>query len=256
MIEKRTPPELPGRQTQVFPFEVEEIRGAVPEDFGELRAPTNVAKLVTVRGLASVYNYEYPVYGGPEAGGWYERVANTAFDQTLSENPDVVFLANHVGLPMARTKSGTLNLSAEKKGLGARSTLDPRDTEASNLLVKMDRGDVDEMSFAFRTVKQEWQAHKKYPQDEMSLRTLLELNLHRGDVSAVTFGASDATHIKVERSAEDLKRSLSLVNDDELEELQALIAERLSKRSTPDGMSESLPQAGGIPVHMLQMLRL
>lgn len=249
MIEKRTPPELPGRQTSQFPFEIEEIRGANDDDFeGVETRGTDVSKLVTVRGLASVYNYEYPVYGGPESGGWYERVAVGAFDQTLSENPDVVFLVNHAGLPLARTKSGTLTLAAEKKGLGVRATLDPRDTEVGNLLVKMDRKDVDEMSFAFRTVKQDWQAHKKYPQDEMSLRTLTELNLHRGDVSGVTFGASDATHVNIERS-------LDRLNDDEVRELQALIVERLSKRSTPDGMSEPQP-TGGMPVHLLQMLRL
>ena len=105
------------------------------------------------------------------------------------------------------------------------------------------------MSFAFRVTEQTWEAHKKYKHDEMSLRTITAVNLHRGDVSAVTYGASDKTTI-------DIKRSLSLANDDELEELQALIAERLAKRSTPDGMSESLPQVGGMPVHLLQMLRL
>jgi phage head maturation protease len=105
------------------------------------------------------------------------------------------------------------------------------------------------MSFAFRVTKQEWEAHADYPDDEMSLRTITEVNLHRGDVSAVTYGASDATTI-------DIARSLQLADDAELREYQALIVERLAQRSAPDGMSESQPVTGGMPVHLLHLLRL
>ncbi len=40
---------------------------------------------------------------------------------------------------------------------------------------------------------------REHPDDPQALRTITKVNLHRGDVSAVTFGANDATHIKVAR---------------------------------------------------------
>jgi HK97 family phage prohead protease len=247
---KRNAPELPERQIIAFPFEVAEIRGVTDDDLTTEERSTGAARMVAVSGVASVYNYEYDVYGGPANMGWVERIAKGAFDATLAEDPDVVFLLNHAGLPVARTKSKTLDLRAGKSGLEVRSHLDPRDTDVANLLVKMERGDVDEMSFAFRVTRQEWQAHKKWPQDEMSLRTIAEVNLHRGDVSAVTFGASDATTI-------DITRSLRLATDVELEEYQALITERLNTRSAAlDGMSEQPETTGGMPVHLLHLLRL
>lgn len=237
---KRNAPILPDRQTIRFPFLVAELRA--------VRAADGGSEVVAVEGVASVYDYEYEVYGGPAHMGWVERVAKGAFTATLKEAPDVVFLANHEGLPLARTKSKTLELKAGKTGLEVRADLDPRDTDAANLLVKMERGDIDEMSFAFRVTKQEWEAHPDYPDDEMSLRTITEVNLHRGDVSAVTYGASDATTI-------DIARSLQLADDAELREYQALITERLT-RSAPDGMSESQPVTGGMPAHLLHLLRL
>ena len=47
-----------------------------------------------------------------------------------------------------------------------------------------------------------------------------------------------------------------LADDAELREYQALITERLALRSAPDGMSESQPVTGGMPVHLLHLLRL
>lgn len=239
---KRNAPQLPERQTIRAPFTVADWERR------DTRGGADVTAL-SVQGVASVYDYEYEVYGGPAHMGWVERIAKGAFDATLKESPDVVFLLNHEGLPLARTKSGTLELKAGKTGLEVRADLDLTNPLVQALSSAMERGDVDEMSFAFRVTKQEWQAHDSAPDDEMSLRTITEVNLHRGDVSAVTYGASDATSI-------DVARSLRLADDAELLEYQALIAERLSKRSTPDGMSESLPQVGGMPVHLLQMLRL
>jgi hypothetical protein len=62
----------------------------------------------------------------------------------------------------------------------------------------MRRGDVDEMSFAFRVTKNSWNS-------DYSERNIEAVNLHRGDVSIVSFGANPATMAMV-RSA--------LANDD------------------------------------------
>lgn len=238
---KRNTPVLPERQAMRAEFRVTEIRASAGATDGGL---------VDVTGVASVYGYQYDVYGGPGSGGWVEQVARGAFDQTLAENPDVVFLVNHDGLPLARTKSGTLALAAGDTGLEVRSQLDPRNTDAANLLNALERGDITEMSFAFRVTQQQWSIHPDFPGDEMGLRTITEVNLHRGDVSAVTYGASDATSI-------DVARSLRLADDAQLLEYQQLIAQRLALRSgTPDGMSEPQPETGGMPAHLLHLLRL
>ena len=59
----------------------------------------------------------------------------------------------------------------------------------------MGRRDMDEMSFAFRAVRQEWN------EDETE-RRLLEVNIHKGDVSVVNFGANPATNVSIQRALE------------------------------------------------------
>lgn len=139
----------------------------------------------TFEGYASVFDVDYDMYGGPPYG-WTERVDAHAFDKTLREKPDVVFLVNHAGLPLARTKSGTLDLSVDAHGLHVRADLAKTDPDVVGLATKMERGDVDEMSFAFRTIRQEWN-------EDYTERTLTEVSIHRGDVSVVTFGANPYT---------------------------------------------------------------
>lgn len=164
-----------------------------------------------VRGYASLFDSPYPVAGGPEAGGWTETVDRRAFDVTLGSNPDVHFLINHEGVTLARTKSGTLSLSTDKKGLLAEARIDRRDPMGQSLEVKMERGDLDEMSFAFRTVRQEWDA-------DYAERRLLEVNIDKGDVSVVNNGANDKTRIRIT----DARDALSVLSSTELIEARGL----------------------------------
>ena len=141
-----------------------------------------VGDQVQVEGYASVFNQPY------DMGVYREEVAPGAFRKTLTENPDVRFLINHDGLPLARTTSGTLELSEDSTGLHMRAALDPADPDVARLVPKMQRGDLNQMSFAFRTIKDNWS-------DDYSMRTLQELSLRDGDVSAVTYPASPTTTI-------------------------------------------------------------
>jgi len=150
----------------------------------EFRATSDAT--ATLTGYASVFDKGYEMYGGPERGGWVEVVDRRAFDETLKRKPDLHLLINHEGMPLARTKSGTLQLSTDQVGLKVVADLDRSDPDVQRLEVKMSRGDMDEMSFAFRTIRHEWNS------DE-SERRLLELNLDKGDVSVVNFGASPHT---------------------------------------------------------------
>jgi HK97 family phage prohead protease len=161
-------------------------RRALPAGEFEFRASETNPNSVHFEGYASVFGNGYDVYGGPTRGGWTETVDPHAFDVTLKSNPDVVFLVNHDGLPLARTRSGTLHLSADKHGLFVDTDLDTTDPHVQSLAVKMRRGDLDQMSFGFVTKSDYWS-------DDETKRTLLEVSLHQGDVSVVTFPANPAT---------------------------------------------------------------
>lgn len=140
---------------------------------------------LALTGYASVFGNGYDVLGGPPYG-WTERVDKRAFDATLAAKPDLHLLINHEGMPLARTKSGTLRLSTDSKGLLVEADLDRRDPDVQRLETKMERGDMDEMSFAFRVKADKWS-------DDDTERTLTEVSLHKGDVSVVNFGANPAT---------------------------------------------------------------
>jgi HK97 family phage prohead protease len=138
-------------------------------------------------GYATVYDYRYDVAGGPEHGGFTELIARGAADKSATE-ADVRLLVNHEGLPLARTKSGTLALESDDVGLRVRAELDARNPVVTELRSAMDRGDVDEMSFAFRVIRDSWS-------DDWNERTISEVRLF--DVSVVTYPANPATVVKM-----------------------------------------------------------
>jgi HK97 family phage prohead protease len=165
---------------------------------------------VILEGYAATFDQPYPVYGGPTGGGWDESIHTRAFDRTLSTSPDVQLLLNHEGLPLARTKSGTMSLSTDPHGLLVRATLDPTDPDVQRLMPKMRRGDMDEMSFAFRVANngQEWD-------DSYTRRTITEINLQKGDVSVVNYGANPNTAAML--STEAVSALAQLSNNDLVE---------------------------------------
>jgi HK97 family phage prohead protease len=125
-----------------------------------------------------------------------EKIAPGAFRKTLSETPDVRLLINHEGLPLARTKNGTLRLEEDMIGLRFDAEL-PDTQEARDLWTLVQRGDVDQMSFAFRVIRQKWS------QDRQE-RTLTEVSLADGDVSVVTYPAYAATSVEARQKLDDL----------------------------------------------------
>ncbi len=131
----------------------------------------------TLEGYASTFNSPYDM-------GWYtETVAPGAFRRTLGQKPDVRLLVNHGGLPIARTSSGNLTLTEDEIGLRVSASLDATDPDVQALIPKMRRGDLDQMSFAFTIVDQEWT-------NEMEDREIKAVDLTDGDVSVVTYPAN------------------------------------------------------------------
>ena len=131
-----------------------------------------------------------------------ERIAPGAFRKTLSETPDVRLLINHEGLPLARTKNGTLRLEEDETGLYMNADL-PDTQAARDLYTLVERGDVDQMSFAFRVIRQKWN-------DMRTERTLTELSLADGDVSVVTYPAYPTTTVE---AREHLQNAIQAVKE-------------------------------------------
>jgi HK97 family phage prohead protease len=203
---------------------------------GQLALRRDDAGGITLDGYASVFEVGYEMYGGPPYG-WIEIVDSDAFSKTLREKPDVQLLVNHAGTPLARTKSGTLRLAADKTGLHTEAPLEPRSVIVQELALAMDRGDIDEMSFAFRTVRQEWN-------EDYTERRLLEVSIHRGDVSVVNYGANPATSAAL-RSAELLAGLAGLDPEAVLTELRSTGASDplVALRAAHDVLTRALASA-------------
>jgi len=137
---------------------------------------------VAVEGYAAVFNQETVI-----GGQWREQIAQGAFRDAIGRD-DVVFLVNHDGLPLARSRSRTLELSEDDHGLHIRALLDPTDPDVRAIVPKMKRGDLDKMSFAFVPTRQKWD-----DEDDIPRRTIEEAELH--DVSIVTTPAYEGTEI-------------------------------------------------------------
>lgn len=149
--------------------------------------------IATVVGYASVTEAGYEMYDW--AGPYTEVVSLDAFDNTLEQEPLVEFTLNHNrggGLPMAHTRNGTLTLSAVKDpgdddttGLYYEAEVDATRNDVGDMLKALERGDLAEASFKFRIVRGQWSP------DYTEYR-INEVDLQRGDVSAVNFGANPA----------------------------------------------------------------
>ena len=138
---------------------------------------------IRVSGYAAVFGEETNI-----AGLFTEVIDRGAFTNALQRQDDVVFLVNHDGLPLARTRSGTLKLTEDERGLYMETELDGTDPDVRAIVPKMKRGDLDKMSFAFVPKRQEWDDSGSIPK-----RTIQDLELH--DVAIVTTPAYDGTEI-------------------------------------------------------------
>lgn len=172
---------------------------------------------IRVEGYAAVFNQEADI------GGFFrEQIAPGAFDEAIGRD-DVVFLWNHdADTVMARTRSGTLKLEQDERGLKMSATLDMSDPDVQRIYPKMKRGDVDRMSFAFYPEVEEWDDSGATP-----LRTIKRASLH--DVSAVTHPAYDGTEIGL-RSLADHRQAQRAHNFSRVKARKSMMAAGLQRR--------------------------
>lgn len=123
-------------------------------------------------------------------GTFEEAILRGAFAKTVAE-ADVAFLTNHTGVTMARTKPGTLKLAEDSTGLHYEGKLNPARPDVQILRLAIEDGAIDESSFAFRVVRQKWSYEEE--NGTIDRRFIQEVNLDKGDVSPVNFGASAHT---------------------------------------------------------------
>jgi HK97 family phage prohead protease len=159
---------------------------------GQLRGELETKQgreLYHLSGYATVFDRPYQMW---DSFGEYEEVVTRgAADLTLSRNPDVSFLVNHLGTTMARTSNGTLELSANATGLFQDAWVNPKNrTDVQILIAAVEDGLIDEMSFAFMIPDEggHWS-------DDFSRFEIRQFDLNRGDVSAVNYGANPFTSI-------------------------------------------------------------
>lgn len=167
-----------------------EIRAAIPAD---IEAGDQGVK---VSGYAAVFNEETNI------GGYFREVIRPgAFAEAIGRD-DVVFVINHDGLPLARTRSGTLRLVEDNHGLFIETTLDAEDPDVKAIVPKMKRGDLDKMSFAFYMDggRQVWDETSDPP-----LRVIEKVG-RLADVSIVTTPAYEGTEIGL-RSLDEHRRA-------------------------------------------------
>lgn len=145
---------------------------------------------VQVEGYATVFGVRYEMWD--EFGPYDESVARGAADETLAANPDVIFLVNHRGLSMARTagpgRAGTLELSADSTGMSDLAWLNPERSDVKDLKLAIDDEVVTEQSFGFMITEGRWNG-------DFTHFEIVRFDIHRGDVSAVNYGASPSTSI-------------------------------------------------------------
>jgi len=139
-----------------------------------------------VEGYASMTEQPYEMWD--MFGPYEEEVAGSAFDKTLAASPMVVFRFNHGGTSMANTRNGRLELEADSMGLRDRAWINPKRADVKDLITAIEDKDVTEQSFMFMITNGEWN-------DDYTKFRILEVDLDRGDVGPVTYGANPYTLI-------------------------------------------------------------
>lgn len=164
-----------------------------------------------IDGYFAVFNSVYELWEGAT-----ESIDPHAFDDTLGE--DVRALINHdTTLVLGRTKSGTLELRIDSRGLWGRIKINAADMDANNLYARIERGDVNQCSFGFDILDEEM----NYRDNGTIHWTIKRVKLY--EVSPVTFPAYEETSVSARRrDYEQIKRR-------DAEALRSKLKERLRK---------------------------
>lgn len=222
-IEKRElPTDAFGHERRVVTLDIDAVERRA-DDAGDGTGVESIG----FKGHAAVFNKRTLI--GSKKWGFYEQVATGAFAKTLKE-ADVRFLHNHdPNLVLARTaEAQTLRLAEDKTGLAVDADMAPT-SYALDLAILLDRRDVSQMSFGFRTIADKWET---IDDQGTELRTLLEVQLF--DVSTVTFPAYAETDASLRAVALDvLCARMGIADNDRARLLSGLQDDDVSPEISP-----------------------
>lgn len=151
-----------------------------------------------IEGYFAVFNSNYQIFDDLS-----ESVAPGAFDDTLGD--DIRALINHdSSLVLGRNTAHTLELRQDEHGLWGSITINPNDQDAMNLYARVQRGDVDQCSFGFDILSEDYDVRE----DGSVHWTIKKVRLY--EVSVCTFPAYEETNVKARSAQRDeiKKRSL------------------------------------------------
>ena len=156
----------------------------------EIRACIGGELRVESRGVARVIKGHAIVFNSlsENLGGFREKIDPAAVDRTLADGIDLRALVDHDSAKiLGRLTAGTLRV--DKDGRGLLVEIDPPETTvAQDIVESIRRRDVTGMSFAFRTIADEWDFKADPP-----IRTVTDMLVR--EVSVVTFPAYPATDV-------------------------------------------------------------
>lgn len=157
----------------------------------EVRASPLADGSLRFEGYAALFNS-----WSQDLGGFREQIAPGAFTKALTAD-DVRALLNHdKNYVLGRNRSGTLVLTEDERGLHFEVTA-PNTQWARDLAESVRRGDINQCSFGFQAVRDDWRTA-----DGIDERTLMEVRLF--DVSIVTYPAYLETSANVRSCADVL----------------------------------------------------
>ena len=154
-----------------------------------------------------------------------EIIEPGAFKKTLASRNDIKMLWNHdSGAVLASTRSGTLSLVEDERGLRVTATL-PQTSLGNDVRELVSKKIVDAMSFGFSVVRDTWS-------NDGGTRTLKAVRLH--EVSIVAWPAYAATGGTVSVRALDKVAQRAEVDADALQDVLTRIEEGAESLTTDD----------------------
>lgn len=171
--------------------------GLIFRSFANYRAESAEDGMAHITGVPIVY--EQPT----DIGGWFEEtVARGAIDETTLKNVDFFLNHDRSAKPLARTRNGRLSFEIKEDGVHMDAVVNLKRSDANDLYIAIQDGDIDGMSFAFRIAKQEWKdLDTDYPK-----RRITKIDCIR-EVSAVNYPAYKGTSVHARSALSDCDRS-------------------------------------------------
>ena len=165
----------------------------------EIRQETPEADVVV--GYASTFD-TYELFDDPEFGKVYERIDPKAFDG--ADMSDVVFLRDHTGRVLARTKNGSVKLSTDTHGLLSETNLGL--TGASREMLEDIRvGNYSQVSSSFTVESDHWEGNTRVVDRIKKLYDISAVAFPANPYTDIGLSARDLFHGEMERQAERLE---------------------------------------------------